>query len=216
LYADDFEYVVQSVVLHKLAHVLMRPTLFEDRPDLSPERLLFETLLVADALKRDPPSDRPAYDGHESPFIRVALHLRHRAEAAGVSIAPALVCPCWRYYLSLADRYAEALGDEPARMAGALIHDILAARPPPAFLRLWNEDVVAYRERFGKETNMSVMELFDRIASKQRERRQQRVEGYHEVVAAIAAGQEPDADTVERALAGAGKSVEELKQAVET
>ena len=31
-----------------------------------------------------------------------------------------------------------------------------------------------------------------------------------------AAGQEPDADTVERALVGAGKSVEDLKQSVET
>jgi hypothetical protein len=218
LYADAFEYVVQSVVLHELAHVLMRPALFEDRPDLSPERLLFETLLVADALKRDPPADRPAYDGHESPFIRVALHLRHRAEAASVSIATALLCAGWRYYLSPAHRYLEALGDEPARMAGALFRDILAARPPPAFVQLWDEDVVAYQEHFPtrKEPHMSVMELFDRIAGKQRERRQQRVEGYREVVAAIAAGQEPDADTVERALAGAGKSVEDLKQAVET
>jgi len=62
---------------------------FEDRTGVDPNRLLFESLVVADCTRRPPRDDLPAYYGHEAGFIRIALHLCHRAERAGVSIAPA-------------------------------------------------------------------------------------------------------------------------------
>jgi len=61
---------------------------------------------------------------------------------------------------------------------------------------------------------MNVMELFEKIAGKQHERRKQRIDGYRELVAAIASGKEPDAEEVEATLAQAGKSLDELRQAV--
>ena len=61
---------------------------------------------------------------------------------------------------------------------------------------------------------MNVTTLFERIAGKQHERRKQRIDNYRELVAAIASGKEPDADEVEATLAHAGKSLEELRQAV--
>lgn len=62
---------------------------------------------------------------------------------------------------------------------------------------------------------MTVTTLWERIAGKQLQRRQQRIDGYRELVAKIAAGQEPDAEQVETTLANAGKSLDDLRQAVE-
>ena len=138
---DDFEYLVRAVVLHELAHILERPALVTDRTGVQPARIQFEALAVADAVSRPELAEQPAYRGHEARFIRTVLHLRHRAAEAGVAIAPALLCAGWRYGLSVADRYVEALGGEPARMAGALFHDILASPPPATFTELWIADV---------------------------------------------------------------------------
>ncbi len=152
---DDFEYLVLATALHELAHILQRPALYADREGVDPNRLLFEALVVADASGRDGPADRPAYFGHEAPFIRAALHLRHRAEVAGYSIAPALLCAGYRYGLSHANRYVAALGNEPKRMADARFRDILATDPPPAFSQLWNDDVSAYHQRFSVQEGVS-------------------------------------------------------------
>jgi hypothetical protein len=145
---DDLKYVVPSYVLHELGHVLDRPALFEDRTGVDPDKLLFESLVVADCTKRPPRDDIPLYHGHEVGFIRIALHLCHRAERAGVSIAPAAICAGHRYGLSHASDYQDALGDEPARCTGMPFHDIAATAPPPAFTRLWTQDIVSYHNRF--------------------------------------------------------------------
>jgi chromosome segregation ATPase len=62
---------------------------------------------------------------------------------------------------------------------------------------------------------MSLSNLFEKIAGKQHLRRRQRMAGYREFVAGIAAGQEPDADEVERILADAGKSLDDLRKDVD-
>lgn len=62
---------------------------------------------------------------------------------------------------------------------------------------------------------MSIASLIERIAGKQRERQAARAADFRSLVARIADGQEPDADTVDRVLQDAGKSLDELRQAVE-
>ena len=79
LHPDDFEYVVLATVLHELAHILDRPAPFADRTGVEPELLQFERLVVADVSRRPVRMDIPAYHGHGDAFIRLALHLRHRA-----------------------------------------------------------------------------------------------------------------------------------------
>jgi hypothetical protein len=145
---EDLQYVVPAYVLHELSHVLDRPALFDDRTGVDPDRLLFESLVVADCTKRPPREDIPLYHGHEAGFIRIALHLCHRAERAGVDIAPAAICAGHRYGLSHASDYQDALGDEPARCTDVLFRDIAATDPPPAFTRLWAQDIVSYHNRF--------------------------------------------------------------------
>jgi len=145
---EDLEYIVPACVLHELAHVLDRPALFADRTGVDPNKLLFESLVIADCTRRPPRDDLPAYDGHETGFIRIALHLCHRAELAGVAITPAAICAGHRYGLSHASDYQDALGDEPARFTDMRFHDIAATDPPPAFTRLWAQDFVSYHNRF--------------------------------------------------------------------
>lgn len=149
VHPDDLEYVTLGIVLHELGHILVRPQLYAGRAQCSPERLKFESLVIADAVTRQTSSvEVKAYFGHEAGFIRAVLHLRHRAEHAGVRLAPATLCAGRRYGLSHAQRYADALGDEPLRLTDRTIRDILNMNPPPDFTRLWREDVAAYHQCF--------------------------------------------------------------------
>jgi hypothetical protein len=140
---DDLETYFLATVLHELAHVFERPALYRERPNAEPARLMFEALLLAQIVAEPPSSEeaRASAPHHGQRFIRAALHLRHRAEAAGVCIGPALVCPNRQYALSHANAYRAALGDEPVRLADARIRDVLASPPPEAFSRLWADDL---------------------------------------------------------------------------
>ena len=62
---------------------------------------------------------------------------------------------------------------------------------------------------------MSIATMIDRIVGKQRERQVARAADFRDVVVQIADGKEPDADFVAQVLHEAGKSVEDLRQAVE-
>lgn len=62
---------------------------------------------------------------------------------------------------------------------------------------------------------MNVTALFEKIAGRQQERQHRRIEDYRELVAAMAVGEVPAAETVERTLADAGKSLDDLRADVE-
>ena len=151
--AEDYEpvdiaYLTQATVLHELAHILDRPMLFEDRSGVDPNKLLFESLVVANATQLPSRADIPLYFGHGHSFIRISLHLCHRAQQAGVHISTAAICAGHRYGLSHASFYAEALGDEPARCADMTFSQIMATKPPPAFSHRWRVDFIEYHDRF--------------------------------------------------------------------
>jgi len=63
---------------------------------------------------------------------------------------------------------------------------------------------------------MSIATMIERIVGKQRERQAARAADFRELVAQIADGKEPDADFVAQVLHEAGKSLDELKAAVES
>jgi len=62
---------------------------------------------------------------------------------------------------------------------------------------------------------MNFSTLIEKVADKQKQREQARVNDFRSLVAAIAAGQEPDADRVDAVLQEAGKSLDDLRAAVE-
>jgi hypothetical protein len=142
---DALAYRTQALVLHELGHVLDRPAVYEDRTGVDRNKLKFEALVVAHVTARPPREDIPAYHGHEASFIRVCLHLCHRARQVGFDVRPGALCAGYTYGLSVAHRYLDALGDEPERCMGMLFHDILATHPRAAFTQLWTDDFFEYQ-----------------------------------------------------------------------
>ncbi len=141
---EDIELVFFATVLHEFAHILERPRLFRERSDAEPARLLFEAIVLAAYVQNPPLEDMPEripLQDHGKRFIRAALHLRHRAYAAGTCIGLAFVCPNRLYGLSHANAYRVALGDEPVRLADARIRDVLASPPPAEISRRWADDL---------------------------------------------------------------------------
>jgi hypothetical protein len=62
---------------------------------------------------------------------------------------------------------------------------------------------------------MNLTSLFDKIAGRQRQREQARIDDFRGLVRAIAEGQEPDTDRVDAVLHDAGKTLDDLRSAVE-
>ncbi len=141
LLPEDVEHSALVTVLHELAHILDRPALYADRTGVNPDKIKFESLVVANPSRKPRRTDLPPYFGHASEFIRACLHLRHRVRLAGIHIAANNLCGGWQYGLSPASQYARALGNEPARMIDATFRDILTSPPPTPFRELWERDI---------------------------------------------------------------------------
>jgi hypothetical protein len=142
----DMELYFQSIGVHELGHILERPALFHDRPNVVPMCLKREAANIARLVTSDITESEKIvpFLGHGMRFIRAALHLCHRAKLAGFAITPSRVF-CSSYYgLSHASCYHKALGTEPRRLIDARMLDILRSPPPKAFSRLWTADVVRW------------------------------------------------------------------------
>ncbi|MFN9718891.1 MAG: hypothetical protein ACK58L_09375 [Planctomycetota bacterium] len=61
---------------------------------------------------------------------------------------------------------------------------------------------------------MNVAQLIEKIAGRQKERQQQKVQSYRDLVKQIAGGKEPNPESVKATLEAAGKSLDDLQQAV--
>ncbi len=145
VHPEDWEGVVLGNTLHELAHILDRPALYRERRDAEPNRLKFEALVLADEVAQSRPTVAPQlYTGHGASFIRIALHLRHRAREHGVMLLANYLCGGPRYGLSPAAAYRAALGDEPTRLAHLTFREIAAIQPPIEFTNLWASDVAAH------------------------------------------------------------------------
>lgn len=141
LHPLDLENITLGTILHELAHILDRPVPYDERPDVEPAKLKFESLVLADAITRPRPTVQvPSWHGHGASFIRIALHLRHRAWQRGVYLLANELCGGSRYGLSPGTAYKGALGDEPRRLAHLTFKQIAAIKPPTAFTNLWLED----------------------------------------------------------------------------
>lgn len=134
-------------VLHELAHILDAGLIGEPEP---PANLVaFAALALQAELNgvtaptNDPSAPLP-WRRHEAPFIRIALHLAHRARACGAWLQAEDVFDAIEYGLSSTWRYTQALGDEPARLAGCLLADIRTTPQPAAFAELWRADVLRW------------------------------------------------------------------------
>jgi hypothetical protein len=145
VHPEDIEAVVLGITIHELAHILDRPALYRERRDAEPDRLKFEALVLADEVAQPRPTvAAPLYAGHGATFIRIALHLRHRAREQGVLLLADALCAGPRYGLSMATCYRAALGDEPNKLAHLSFREFAGIEPPTEFTNLWASDVAAH------------------------------------------------------------------------
>ena len=137
--------MLAGIAIHELAHILDRPALYRERPHAEPDRLKFESLVLADEVAQPRPTvATQLYAGHGASFIRIALHLRHRAREHGVLLLANALCGGPRYGLSPGSAYRAALGDEPTRLAHLTFCEIAGLEPPLEFTELWASDVAAH------------------------------------------------------------------------
>ena len=139
VHPEDWEGVVLTNTIHELAHILDRPTLYRERRDAEPDRLKFEALVLADEVGQPWPTVAPQrYAGHGASFIRIALHLRHRAREHGGRVLANDLCGGPRYGLSPASAYRAALGDEPTRLSPAVSEgNSMNSTPAGSFSSSW-------------------------------------------------------------------------------
>jgi hypothetical protein len=139
-----FPAVAMGLVPHELAHIID----FGPRGDAEPDPNLIQfgrLSLAADLTGVEAPTNGPGatvpWRGHEWSFIRIALHLAHRAAGLGVDVTASDVFDGRDYEMSPTHRYVAALGDELERLAGTPITTVGKMPPPDAFVALWEADV---------------------------------------------------------------------------
>jgi len=164
-----FPAIAIGLVLHELAHIIdFGPRQDETEPD--PDLIkLAQLSLAADLTGVEAPTNGPGatvpWRGHEWPFIRIALHLAHRAAAMGVAVTASDVFGARDYELSRTSEYVAALGDEPERLASRPITTINGVPPPDALVALWQADVSAWnlRHEVTDESSMTLAACGRRI-----------------------------------------------------
>ncbi len=139
-----------AVALHELAHIL-DIGIGDANPDMDPPAglvALGRRILAAEASGELPPTNGDSaaipWRWHEWRFIRIAIHLAHRATLAGIDLSPRDIFDAGEHGLSATWEYAAALGDEPLRMASLDFAAIRSVRVPPAFAAVWRRDMLRW------------------------------------------------------------------------
>jgi hypothetical protein len=154
---DVFRCAMLGIVLHEMSHVIDRDHLAFPAGDIDPLEVALMRRVVGDVLVEESGQERefgiPPFRDHEWGFVRVLLHLLHRAYEAGERVAWHFMSGGRTYGIAPFHRYEAALGDEPQRMADATFAEIRATPPPASFRDLWNADASRWidRENFNAE-----------------------------------------------------------------
>lgn len=206
--AEEFRLAVLEVTVHELGHILSFSSPFRV-PAAGIEATLrclgeppgpdFDRFAAADARRTVKP-----WADHGAEFVRIVLHLQHRARRLGVPVCP--IAAGADYGLSSLDRYREALGNEPERFARLAFSEIKRLPPPRAFAALWEYDT---HPRTPRETDP--MKILDTILNRLAGRKRVAVESYGDLLDAVVRGDEPHAEDVEHILDTSGKTAADLE-----
>lgn len=216
---------VAAVALHELSHAIVDGLPGDDDPmpgfDVDAARLAVSQRFAGSTPPTNGPNAVQPWRHHEADFIRTCIHLAHRCtNVEGCEhITARTIFDAADYGLSSTGAYAEALGDEPERLAHLSIFDIQKTTMPSDFTDLWKSDVRRWTNGFAEsireqqERERRIM--LDSVFQKLRKRRESIAETYRDIVAALAAGQAPDVEAIERCLTDAGKSETDLQADVD-
>lgn len=147
--------LARAICLHELAHLLAdrRFAAVTVPPPAAVEQ--WRSALSADLSTPSVRGDFRIGDSiftHDRQFVRAVLHLGHRDRlacrraGASATYTDDMVCNTAHYGMRPVGEYAAALGDEPARLAARSVRAVLATPPPPAFDRLWRDDMERWPE----------------------------------------------------------------------
>jgi hypothetical protein len=144
---------VDAIVLHELIHHVLATPLMEragrDRPHLLAAAQA-QGAAGPPATPRVVPNDsgRP-WAWHGAPFARLAIHIGYRAtRISRWAPEPSDIFRGDLYFLSDAIYYADALSDEPARLAELPLRQVATTTPPDSFQRFAARDLQRAEERF--------------------------------------------------------------------
>ena len=137
-----FAEYLPALMIHELGHCA------QQRIDLEPatETALkaAEGMALISTLIQES-RDVPPWFGHDAQWIRLTLHLHHRANAFGYRVPEDLLFSGADYSLPEPDQWSHALIGEPEAMASEPIRDVLTFRPPFLFRELWIANVERWR-----------------------------------------------------------------------
>lgn len=138
--ASNFHRAMIEVFAHELAHLLpafATPLPVDNEPSTR-EREVFARRHLDFATHND---SNVVTSDHGSRFIRCACHVWFRLLAMGLALPAHQMFAGYRWGLSPALEYYEALHGEPFRMAGELFSRIEAAPIHSDFTNLWQSDL---------------------------------------------------------------------------
>jgi len=153
---DQWRLMAADVFMHELSHILERNEPFELTQIVEPPRVIrtkqtnFLEHVAAMAIE---PTNSPAFIAqHPLAFLRMALHVVHRAKRfIPYATIGGVFCGS-DHGLSSGYAYQEALGNEPQMMEQASFAELRATPPPKPFAERWRQDVAAWLERIPAPT----------------------------------------------------------------
>lgn len=150
-YARLFLPSFYTVVVHELAHIFQRRQLIGDIPDDVSiddrrERTIGNVASYEDAPVCGPRAKVP-WTWHEFDFVRLMIHLHHRAAQLGFSFHLTSTCAGPYYGLSSAWLYQAACDDEPELMRDASFVEIKQAPMRVDFWDLWGYDMDRWEQQ---------------------------------------------------------------------
>ncbi len=135
---NDFRRAMLELTIHEIAHAVVQSIPTDVAEPSFIARQFDELRHNRDAREV---SREPTIEGdHGGPFVRRCVHLWQRAIWQGFHAPIWQICAGFRYGMSHACDYVEALADEPLRMRRASFAEIEATTAPPAFNELWQRD----------------------------------------------------------------------------
>jgi hypothetical protein len=147
---DDAASEFTGIVTHEMAHIACVPGLYardDEQPDAgdgSDEELFAMSIRMPEKEFAPARAARSVRVGHEWPFLRECLHIRHRLERRGIECLMPLIVPHPYYGISTLATYWRALGDEPERLESLPLTSISDIDPPERFVDLWNSDLATW------------------------------------------------------------------------
>lgn len=134
---------VNAVTIHEAAHVVEQGI---DLAAPTPGRERFALAVIAYGVAESRIEAFPSWWGHDWRFIRLCLHLAHRAAELSHPVSWELLYPAGLYQIPRANAFAVHLGDEPQRLARVPAMELANHRPPDSFLAYWRHVVDQWKQ----------------------------------------------------------------------